>query len=438
MTHIKTSTKKICFFVLISLVFLILMISGCSHKSDNIPTKPESVESLINDGWEAFQAGDYNKAILNFEQTLKRNVDPEISINAYRGLGWTYSRIEKYSQAITNFSFVISLETVRTKRLPVINSEKVPAFAIPDTADVRFNGNWQMTTDAYIVNVEDVESYNTRVNQKLGPAPAFILDPGIESINLPKSEISNKAGTDLGSPLDNSLSFSPDSLKTAVHSVEDMASLYDFYLDAQKGVVEILPRIYKLENITANFKYHEKGYIIKRTENQFVSLEKTLDDLTKTPPDSVGDIYYLKGSFYNKYNPDDPTSGGTFLQADAYAGMSAVYLAQGEFQLAINAARALIYINQDLKTMDETHFPYKRSLYESDNSFDLWDFYKILAISCFNVNDYLGAEKIVEINMDQGKDAVDNSKAEFIFDLLTKINSLPDDAPGGWMPVDIW
>jgi len=438
MTHIKKSTKKFTFFVVISVAIFILVISGCSRKSDNIPTAPESVESLINDGWEAFQAGDYDLAILNFEQTLKRNVDPELSINAYRGLGWTYSRTEKYAQAITNFSFVISLETVRTKKLPVVSLEKVPANAISDTFDVRFNGEWQMVTDSYIVNVEDVESYDARVNKKLGAAPAFILESGIQSINLPKSEISNAAGTGLGGPLDNSLSFSPDSLKTTVDSPANLASIYDFYLDAQKGVVEVLPRIYKLENIFANFKYHEKGYLVKRTENQMVALEKELDDLNDTPADSAGDLYYLKGSFYNKYNPDDPTSGGTYMQADAYAGMSAAYLAQGEFQMAANSARTLVYINQDMKTIDATQYPYKRSLFENDNNFDLWDFYKVLAISYFNLYDYSGAEKCLEFYMGQGEDAVDNTKPEFIFDLLTKINSLPDDAPGGWIPVNIW
>jgi len=437
MIHITKSTKKFYFFVLISLAVLFFMISGCSHKSDDIPTAPESVESLINDGWDAFQAGDYDQAILNFEQTLKRNVDPELSINAYRGLGWTYSRIEKYAQAITNFSFVISLETVNTKKLPVVSLDKVVARAIPDTADVRFNGEWQLLTDSYIVSLEDVESYDARVSQKLGVAPDFILDSGIKSINLPKSEISNEAGTDLGSPLDNSLSFSPDSLKTAIDTKENLASVYDFYLDAQKGVVEVLPRIYKLENIFANFKYHEKGYLIKRTENQLVALEKELDDLNDAPADSAGDIYYLKGNFYNKYNPDEPTSGGTYIQADAYAGMSAAYLAQGEFQMAADAARTLLYINQDLKTMDASHFPYTRSLFAGDNSFDLWDFYKVLAISYFNIYDYRGAEKCLEIYLDQG-DVVDNTKPEFIFNLLTAINTLPEDAPDGWTPVDIW
>jgi len=402
MSHFNKSKKHICFFVIISLAILILMISRCSHKSDDLPTAPESIESLISDGWKAFQAGDYNKAIQDFEKTIKRNVDPAISIDAYRGLGWTYSRVEKYSQAITNFNFVISLET-----------------------------------DQYIVDVEKVESYSAKIKQKLGPAPAFILEAGMKSINLPRAEVSNAAGTGLGTPLDNSIKFNPDSLKTPVNSPENLLSLYDFYLDALKGVIEIKPRIYKLENIFAQFRYHEKGYLIKRTENQLVVLEDELENLTDTPADSAGDIYYLKGNFYNKYTADNPSSGGTYLQADAYAGMAAVYLAQGDYSSAMQAARTLIYINQDLKSIDTPHYPYQRSLFEADNSFDLWDYYKLLAICYFNLYDYRGAEKCLEIHLNQG-DIVDNTKPEFIFELLTKINSLPDDAPSGWTPANLW
>jgi len=437
MSHFNKSKKHICFFVIISLAILILMISRCSHKSDDLPTAPESIESLISDGWKAFQAGDYNKAIQDFEKTIKRNVDPAISIDAYRGLGWTYSRVEKYSQAITNFNFVISLESVRTKRLPVVSLDKVNAYAIPDTIDFQFNGEWQIKTDQYIVDVEKVESYSAKIKQKLGPAPAFILEAGMKSINLPRAEVSNAAGTGLGTPLDNSIKFNPDSLKTPVNSPENLLSLYDFYLDALKGVIEIKPRIYKLENIFAQFRYHEKGYLIKRTENQLVVLEDELENLTDAPADSAGDIYYLKGNFYNKYTADNPSSGGTYLQADAYAGMAAVYLAQGDYSSAMQAARTLIYINQDLKSIDTPHYPYQRSLFEADNSFDLWDYYKLLAICYFNLYDYRGAEKCLEIHLNQG-DIVDNTKPEFIFELLTKINSLPDDAPSGWTPANLW
>ncbi|HPG40743.1 MAG TPA: tetratricopeptide repeat protein [bacterium] len=438
MTLKNVHTTRTGLPVILGILVTMLVIFGCSKESDDIPTSAETITSLLNEGWAAYQQGEFETAIAHFENTIKRNVDPELSIDAYRGLGWTYARTEQYSQAITNFSFVISLETVLKKRRPVLNLEKVPAFAVVDTMNNRYNDLWQIRTNAWIVNLEGIESYTARVNKMLGPAPTFILAAGTRVFNLPKPEISNAAGTALGTELDNSLTFSPDSLRTPVSSPAQLQNFGDFYLDAQKGVVEIIPRINKLEKIAAVYMYHEKGYVIKRSENQFIALEDRLESLSNTPTDMPGDTYYLKGEFYNRYNAADPTTGGTYMQADAYAGMATAYLAQGDYASALKAARALAYINQDLKTLDNAHYPYKRELFENDNEFDMWDFYKIMALAFYQEKDYFGAEKVLEFYLKQGN-VVDNNSSQFIFDLLTKINTLPEDAPTqNWPPVDLW
>ncbi len=438
MTLKDIHAKKTGFLFILGVMVTMLVFFGCSRESDDIPTRAESIGSLVNQGWTAYQQGDFETAIANFENTIKRNVDPELSIDAYRGLGWTYARIEQYSQAITNFSFVISLETVLKDHQPVLNMEKVPAFAVPDTMNNRYNGKWQIGTNAWIVNVEGVDSYTARVNKLLGPSPTYFLAAGTRAFNLPKSEVSNAAGTALGNELDNSLAFSPDSLRTAVSSADQLQNLSEFYLDAQKGVVQIIPRINKLEKIAAIYMYHEKGYVIKRTDNQFIALNDLLESLDKTPEDLPGDTYYLKGEFYNRYNTSDPTTGGTYMQADAFAGMATVYLAQGDYESALKATRALAYINQDLKAIDPGNYPYKRHLFTNDNEYDMWDFYKIMALAFYNQKDYFGAEKVLEVYLKQGN-IVDNNSEEFIFDLLSKINTLPDNAPDNWGdPIDLW
>ena len=410
---------------------------GCSRKSEDIPTVPETVNGLISQGWEAFQNGDYEAAVANFEATLARNVTPELSIDAYRGLGWTYSRLEKYALAVTNFNFVISLESVSSKRFPVTSKSGVIAVATNDSWLPDWNGDWQLKTDDLIVKIDDIESYSARQNQKLGAAPAFEIASGTREINLAKAEISNAAKNSIGDALDNSMSFYPDSLTNAVASVDDLENLGDFYLDTQKGVVYIVPRINKLIEWSANYTYHEKGYLVSSSNFQTIVLSGLLESLAKTPEDEEGDVYYVKGDFYNRYNADDPSTGGTYLQADAYAGIACAYLAQGDYESALQAVKALAYINQDLKTIDPAHYPYKRTLFNGDDTMDMWDFYKVMALCYFNIGDYLNAEICLEDYL-VGQDVVDRDVTEFAYDLLTAINELSDTPPADWTPIDIF
>ncbi len=423
-------------FVLIAIVTLMVLF-GCSDKSDNIPTTAQSVEGLIVEGWTAYQNGDYEAAVANFEATLQRNVSPELSIDAYRGLGWTYSRLEKYAQAITNFSFVISLESVSSSRFPVVAKEGVEAYAVPDTQYVDVNGELQLMTDEYIVSIDDIDSYSARVVQKMGASPAFELDPGTRVINLPKSELSNATSTALGNALDNSLSFNPATFTTAVASENELTELDQYYIDTQTGVLSIVPRVETLKEIEAIFTYHEKGYLIDRYTNRFIVLNEELEDLSDAPEDQPGDIYYIKGDFYNKYDANNPQSGGTYMQADAYAGMSAAYLAQGDYVSALEASRALMYINQDLKALDSGKYPYQRNLFDGDTDYNMWDFYKVMAICYYNINDYLSAEECLEVYLGQG-DVVDNTRTDFSFNLISLINGLSDTPPADWSPKDIF
>ncbi len=422
---------------LLVLCLTFFLFSACTKESDDIPTTAESVSSLLNEGWDAFQQGDYSLAISKFEETIKRNVDPQLSIDAYRGLGWTYSRLENYTQAITNFNFVISLEAVRSGKRPVKTMEKVEAHAVADTSAPGINGNWQLSTDEIIISLDKIESYDARNEHNLGAAPAYLIAAGTRSVNLPKTEISNSQGTDIGSALDNSITFEPDSFSIPVATPEEVTSYEKFYIDTQKGIIEIFPRINDLEFINATYTYHEKGYQIDRTDMQFIVLDDSLENLSKTPADETGDLYYANGKFYNKYSPEDETSGGTYLQCDAYAGMASSYLAQGDYASAIASARSVLYINQDLKVLDAENYPYQRTLYDGDNSYNMWDVYKLLAMAYYNSKDYLGAEKCLEIFLSFG-DVCDNASSDFYMTILTKISTTPQDEPTGWTSTDLW
>jgi len=117
--------------------------------------------------------------------------------------------------------------------------------------------------------------------------------------------------------------------------------------------------------------------------------------------------------------------------------MASVYLAQGDYESAIKSVRALIYINEDLKELDVGHYPYARTLFSGDEDYDLWDFYKLLMVCYYNIQDYLSSEKCLEVYLVQDE-VVDNTSDNYVFDLIKEINALPDSSPDGWQLPSLW
>ncbi|RJP78664.1 MAG: hypothetical protein C4524_06210 [Candidatus Zixiibacteriota bacterium] len=83
-----------------------LFLLGCSDQSEDIPTSFDSITLLMNQGWDAYAAGDFNTAETHFREANQRNAQ---HLPAYNGLGWTAVRLTNFTDAETQFSFITTL-----------------------------------------------------------------------------------------------------------------------------------------------------------------------------------------------------------------------------------------------------------------------------------------------------------------------------------------
>jgi len=64
-------------------------------------------DSLVEEGWIAYRAGDFEIAVAKFDSALLFNVEvPE----AYLGLGWSQAQVGQFTDALNNLSLAITLE----------------------------------------------------------------------------------------------------------------------------------------------------------------------------------------------------------------------------------------------------------------------------------------------------------------------------------------
>lgn len=426
-----------------------LFSSSCEKSSEDIPTQAETFEGIIEEAWQAYADGDFENAIELFNQALERNVEPDsLGIQAYRGLGWAYSRVNKYSLSISNFNFLLSVESVRSGKNPIVEMENTVAISnsvplTPTTEDTSGVGIWTIETDSntYLLSISGIESYAAEQKHRIivGSLPNKI-EPGTQSFTLDKAPISNPAGYDIGTPTSSSLWFEPatniegDSLVYPVPTINDIDTLYDYYLDVETGEVSIKPRYWTIENLTAHYKYYEKTYMIRNFGYHLISLYGELEDGGDFPvlvsqSYEGGDKYYISGESFNK------EQGGTYYQADALAGMAAGFVAQGDYDSAIRAARTVIFINEYFEDNDPGNYPYERHLFDGDSGFDTWSIYHLLAVSYFNLKDFRNAEICLERYMGQGDvlSAISSTYENDIVILLSEIQK-----PSDWSPPQLW
>ncbi|MBN1997132.1 hypothetical protein JW935_06240 [candidate division KSB1 bacterium] len=95
-------------------VFLVILNSQCFRKGENIPTFPPTSDSLIEDGWSAFESGKYDKAVEHF--TEAKNRDAAVP-DTYRGLAWSQTRALDFTGAETNFKVYMTLVTGQEDKL---------------------------------------------------------------------------------------------------------------------------------------------------------------------------------------------------------------------------------------------------------------------------------------------------------------------------------
>jgi tetratricopeptide (TPR) repeat protein len=84
--------------ILVWLAVGALCLAGCGGGSTG--TRKGAPEWTL-DGWTAFEAGDYAGAVPDFQQAV--SADPNYA-DAYNGLGWSYAKLDRLSDAVTQFS----------------------------------------------------------------------------------------------------------------------------------------------------------------------------------------------------------------------------------------------------------------------------------------------------------------------------------------------
>ena len=456
--NISRLEMSVIALISLSLVFF----SGCDpvDKSDDIPVSYFDVENLIEQGYEHFSNGDYPEAINSFNEALERDVEPDaIGIKAYQGLGWTYSRVGNYSAAITNFNFLLSIESLNSSKYPIVEEDNLVATSKPypinpTVTDTSGIGPWtvSLSSDKYILSVSSVASYSAQTSTKItvGDRPNEI-EPGTAQFGLDNVPLSNLAGTGIGTPLAAALEFEAgtnaqaDSLVYPVAAVTDLDTsfvfgdsmaieLAQYHVDPVTGLISIKPRFWKIDKLTAIYKHYENNYMMRQHDFHTISLQETLEDDSPFPVlDPVnyagGSEYLISGEFFNT------NSGGTYNQCDAYAGMAAGYLAQEDYTSAIRAANIAILINESLRDQGSTEYPYRRKLFNSDTGFDMWNVYQILAQAYFSSKDFRNAEKCLEDSMEQGN-LLSTSSDTYEFDMIQLIGTA--EKPVSWDPPNIW
>lgn len=426
----------------------LLWLCGCERFSTDIPTTPTTLEGLIEEGLEAYAAGDFETAITRFNGALERDVDPEKALLAYQGLGWSYSRINKPALSLSNFNFILSVETVRTGKDPIVELEKTavsdPYNPTPTTEDTFGLGPWTigLDTTVYLLSISEISSYSAQAKQtfQVGPSNNKI-EPGASVLLLDRSLISNPAGTGIGSPLSAAIEFTAaanveaDSLVNPVGDPDEIATYSDYYLDAAKGEVIIKPRYWQISNLGVEFKYFEKDYVIRSFDFQEIALGEELVEGDDFPVlDEMvyagGDEYLISGEFF------DTDQGGSYYQADAYAGMAAAYINQEKYEESIKAARTALLINEYLKDDDPDNYPYQRKLFEGDEDVGVWELYYLLATGFAYLGDYAHALQSLQYLSAAGATLPDPESNLFVFELIDALGKL--QKPTGWQPPQIW
>jgi tetratricopeptide (TPR) repeat protein len=89
--------------------FIVLFIFSCERPGEDvqIPTGPvATVEYLVEEGWELYEAGKYRDAADYFETAINRDAFYK---EAYLGSGWALNRLFNYDNAILRYDLLLAL-----------------------------------------------------------------------------------------------------------------------------------------------------------------------------------------------------------------------------------------------------------------------------------------------------------------------------------------
>lgn len=103
------------------LMISLLVLFSCEKPGEDIkiPTgAPPTVEYLVEQGWEAYEAGEYSDARDQFVTAINRDVFYK---EAYLGLGWSLNRLSDYSNAIPKFDLLLTLVEEADEDLTILS-----------------------------------------------------------------------------------------------------------------------------------------------------------------------------------------------------------------------------------------------------------------------------------------------------------------------------
>jgi tetratricopeptide (TPR) repeat protein len=95
--------NKMLFFVL--LLSVALFNAGCQEESDDIPTAFDNVQQFQQEAWDFYNAGDYEAAIVSFDEVLEREGG---NLDAKSGKAWSYFHLGSLDNAASGFQEVAS------------------------------------------------------------------------------------------------------------------------------------------------------------------------------------------------------------------------------------------------------------------------------------------------------------------------------------------
>lgn len=103
------------------------LMAGCGGDGGGGPV--DTAASLTAQGWELYEAADYDGAIGKFDAAI--GLDANYS-DAYNGLGWSYGKLDSLSKALTNFNLCVSKGDTRPDphagKAPVLRDLNPPQF----------------------------------------------------------------------------------------------------------------------------------------------------------------------------------------------------------------------------------------------------------------------------------------------------------------------
>jgi tetratricopeptide (TPR) repeat protein len=145
------------YFAAIFAVFCLVIGTACDRQGKNIPTNPPTADSRLSEGWKAFETGQYTKAIDGFSAAKNRDAT---YADAYRGLGWSYSRVMDFTNAEINYKIFTTL----VKDNPDMLNDTQAGLAAMYAAAGNYQKSIELCEDVIATNANYAFEHDGRVN----------------------------------------------------------------------------------------------------------------------------------------------------------------------------------------------------------------------------------------------------------------------------------